>query len=604
MAYYGFQYNVEEYLADSDSDLGDISDFEGFVEGVDFEAGHKVHADSLLDDSNWVEGDRTDAPVTFSFGRRPGLRVEVPDNPDILAIFELFFTVELVLILVMETNRYAQQFLAAKLPTLRLHSRFRKWRDTSVSEMYLFLAIIVNMGLVKLADMQDYWSTDDIISVPFFHGVMVRDRFLNILTFFHLVNNADLIIPRGEPGHDPLFKLGDPFKLLCSKFHGVYYPHKEISIDEGVIPWRGHIRFRTYNPAKPDKYGIKSYELCDSHNGYCCKYELYTGGDSTEPGQYGKIYDLMMRLLDGYFNAGHDLYCDNYYTSPTLFLHLFNRRMGATGTMRVRKGCPKALLKATLKNKGDKKVMNNGPLVAMKYKDRKDVVVLSSSFSTKDVDVGRIDRVSKQPIQHPECIHKYNAFMGGVDRSDQMVKYEGIRRRQIKWWKKVFFHLVSLTVSNACIVFNSLQRRPVRAHLLRRQLVALLVKKGADAICVQQRRGRPSAAGNISRLVGRHFPHKIKPTGAKQNLSRACVVCNPAERKMAREDGRGAKRKRAGRESSYECRQCSVTLCVDPCFEIYHTASDFTKAYIRWSRRREQGDGVQSSDSSSSSDAD
>ena len=73
---------------------------------------------------------------------------------------------------------------------------------------------------------------------------------------------------------------------------------------------------------------------------------------------------------------------------------------------------------------------------------------------------------------------------------------------------------------------------------------------------------------------------------------------------MAREDGRGAKRKRAGRESSYECRQCSVTLCVDPCFEIYHTASDFTKAYIRWSRRREQGDGVQSSDSSSSSDAD
>ena len=287
------------------------------------------------------------------------------------------------------------------------------------------------MGLVKLADMQDYWSTDDIISVPFFHGVMVRDRFLNILTFFHLVNNADLIIPRGEPGHDPLFKLGDPFKLLCSKFHGVYYPHKEISIDEGVIPWRGHIRFRTYNPAKPDKYGIKSYELCDSHNGYCCKYELYTGGDSTEPGQYGKIYDLMMRLLDGYFNAGHDLYCDNYYTSPTLFLHLFNRRMGATGTMRVRKGCPKALLKATLKNKGDKKVMNNGPLVAMKYKDRKDVVVLSSSFSTKDVDVGRIDRVSKQPIQRPECIHKYNAFMGGVDRSDQMVKYEGIRRRQI-----------------------------------------------------------------------------------------------------------------------------------------------------------------------------
>ena len=68
--------------------------------------------------------------------------------------------------------------------------------------------------------------------------------------------------------------------------------------------------------------------------------------------------------------------------------------------------------------------MNNGPLVVMKYKDRKYVAVLSSVYSTKDVGVGRIDHVSKQPIKRPECIHKYNAFM---DRSDQMVKYEGLR---------------------------------------------------------------------------------------------------------------------------------------------------------------------------------
>ena len=65
-------------------------------------------------------------------------------------------------------------------------------------------------------------------------------------------------------------------------------------------------------------------------------------------------YDLMMHLLDGYFHAGHNLYCDNFYTSPTLFLHLYNRRMSATGTMHLRKGCPKALYKAKLKNKVEK----------------------------------------------------------------------------------------------------------------------------------------------------------------------------------------------------------------------------------------------------------
>ena len=81
-----------------------------------------------------------------------------------------------------------------------------------------------------------------------------------INAFFHLTNNNNFI-PRSEPDHDPLFKLGKPFLILCTKFHDVYYPHKEISIDERTIPWTGNIRFRTYNHAKPDKYGIKSYEL-------------------------------------------------------------------------------------------------------------------------------------------------------------------------------------------------------------------------------------------------------------------------------------------------------------------------------------------------------
>ena len=76
------------------------------------------------------------------------------------------------------------------------------------------------------------------------------------------------------------------------------------------------------------------------------------------------------------------------------------------------------------------------------------------------------------------------------------------------------------------------------------------LKKGADAICVEQTRGRQRAAGNVARLVGRHFPRKIKPTRTKKNIARACVVSNPDERKLACQDGRGVNRKRARRESS------------------------------------------------------
>ena len=82
---------------------------------MDFAAGHQVDADSQLNEDKWKNGDRDDDPITFAFNRTPGLRVPAPDSADVLAIFELFFTVELLTILVTENNRYAKHFLDEKL---------------------------------------------------------------------------------------------------------------------------------------------------------------------------------------------------------------------------------------------------------------------------------------------------------------------------------------------------------------------------------------------------------------------------------------------------------------------------------------------------------
>ena len=69
--------------------------------------------------------------------------------------------------------------------------------------------------------------------------------------------------------------------------------------------------------------------------------------------------------------------------------------------------------------------------------------------------------------------------------------------------------------------------------------------------------------------------------------SRACVVCRPAERKRLQAlMGDDHVPHRCGRESSYECKECNVALCVDPCFKIYYTYKDHDQAYNRW--RNEQ----------------
>ena len=129
----------------------------------------------------------------------------------------------------------------------------------------------------------------------------------------------------------------------------VYQPHQALSIDEGMVPWQGNVHFRVYSPDKPDKYGLKAYILCDAENSYCLKFELYTGKPATPPSANGATYDLVMSLMRNHFSDNHIVYCDNYYTSPTLFMDLWYLGTGATGTVRPnRRGIPQVIKEVCL----------------------------------------------------------------------------------------------------------------------------------------------------------------------------------------------------------------------------------------------------------------
>lgn len=78
---------------------------------------------------------------------------------------------------------------------------------------------------------------------------------------------------------------------------------------------------------------------------------------------------------------------------------------------------------AQVKRKGDKLVMNNGTLLPVKIKDRKVFQMLSSVHSVNEVEIGRVDPTTGQPLKKLEIVHECNKYMGAVDRSDQMVVY-------------------------------------------------------------------------------------------------------------------------------------------------------------------------------------
>ena len=55
----------------------------------------------------------------------------------------------------------------------------------------------------------------------------------------------------------------------------------------------------------------------------------------------------------------------------------------------------------------------------------------------------------------PQIMMDYNNHMGYVDKGDKMANSYSISRRTFKWTKKLFFHLLDLTILNSYILHSS-----------------------------------------------------------------------------------------------------------------------------------------------------
>ena len=105
---------------------------------------------------------------------------------------------------------------------------------------------------------------------------MKHDRFSTIMKFLHLVDN-DHYVPKGQQGHNTLYKLWPFLEPPIANFQQPYIPHRELSVDEAMVGFKGRLSFIQYLPKKPTKCGIKSYVLADSSTGYVWNWRLCTG---------------------------------------------------------------------------------------------------------------------------------------------------------------------------------------------------------------------------------------------------------------------------------------------------------------------------------------
>lgn len=108
--------------------------------------------------------------------------------------------------------------------------------------------------------------------------VMSGNWWVSILNCLHLVDNRDVITDKAHPQYDRSAKvrwLADDENRLFAKF---WKPECFLTVDEMMIKYTEKYSsgMKQYMAAKPTKYGIKVWALCNSDSKYVEKIEFYT----------------------------------------------------------------------------------------------------------------------------------------------------------------------------------------------------------------------------------------------------------------------------------------------------------------------------------------
>ncbi len=172
-------------------------------------------------------------------------------------------------------------------------------------------------------------------------------------------------------------------------------------------------------------------------------------------------------------------------------------------------------------------------------------------------------RGDSQTREKPKVVEDYNQYMLGVDKTDQLASYYNFLHKSVKWWRKVFFWCVEVTVINSYIIHKEqAQRRGerVKTHLAyRRHLIEFLSEPVRCNVVPRPRRLGRRSGQHLERL--QPVPHFLQ----KDDLRRDCTVCSSRVRGATRH------------LTMYTCSTCTnhPYLCPSPCFKTYHTKKNY-----------------------------
>ena len=170
-------------------------------------------------------------------------------------------------------------------------------------------------------------------------------------------------------------------------------------------------------------------------------------------------------------------------------------------------------------------------ILSLQWMDKRKVTVISTLHNDDMVSKRRRTRLASDGIEEimkPKVISDYNTHVGGVvDKADQLLSYYSFTRWTMKWWKRVFSHLVDVAKVNSYIMYSeSLQDGRKLTHEQFRVEVAssLLLQVGMSERDIEESIQYTDTIPQPLRLVGKHFPTHLPPCSSGRIRQSVCCV--------------------------------------------------------------------------------
>ena len=160
-------------------------------------------------------------------------------------------------------------------------------------------------------------------------------------------------------------------------------------------------------------------------------------------------------------------------------------------------------------------------------------------------------------ITRPFAVALYNKHMGGVDLVDQCLASYAHRRKNKRWYIRIFFHFLDLVCVNAWRLYQMKNGEERDLLSFKASIAQGLINLGSQE---RRSRGRPVAQAQTPKR--RHQVNTLHAVryGPGQHWPRSAVTKNAMR----------CRYEMCQKKTRFICVQCQVSICPD-CFQGFHT---------------------------------